>query len=169
MLAVEVENALFEASGHPHFYVHLRLVNLSNRAIGVDLRTPLQTAFPNQWGGSDQPSRQTIDERVPVVRRLDPATQNALRAAFRGRALRSIAPHASIDYYAVFNASTRSDVDAQARRYVLVTIRGELRATDGTRVEQLALDESLSREPDLVVSTPIRWSRIPASSLTIDH
>lgn len=167
LLAIEVEDALYEAAGSPHFFVHVRLVNLARRPLGVDLRAPWQTAYPNQWGRGDEAARTAIDEGRAVVRPLDAAGRAALLAAFRAGGLTTIAPGASADYYAVFNASGRADVDGRPGRYVLISLGGELRATDGARVDQIALERFPPEQPDAVVHAPIRWGRVPAGARVV--
>lgn len=161
LVAIDAEDALYQATGSPHFFVHLRLVNVSAQSIGVDLRAPWQTAYPNQWGRSATPTRTVIDERRANVRPLDPAARAALVSALLLHAITAIPPHGSMDYYAEFNASGRSDVDASAGPFVIVSLGGELRATDGTHVEQLPLDRFPPVQPDLVVHAPFRWQIVP--------
>lgn len=169
LVRVEVERAFFELAGNPHFFVHVRVSNDGAAPVAVDLRSRWQTIYPNQWGGSDTPTRTVVDERRATVERMDAAAQGQLRAAFRAGALSPVPAHGAMDYYAEFNASGRAEVDRQALRYVLVSLAGELRATDGARTEQLSLDWSAAatRAPDLAVASPLPWSAVPAGALAI--
>ena len=169
LVEVAVERALYEEAGHPHFFVHVRVQNLGGAPIGVDLRKYHGVFFPNQWGASSAPHRGAVDERRFLPEGpLDAAGQAEIVAAHRAGLLTNVSAHGFIEYYEEFNASGRSDVDAQSAgaKYVLVVIDGHMRATDGRVAERL--DAPLEDAPrEIAVSAPVRWARIPPGALVI--
>lgn len=162
LLGVSLEASLYERAGSPHFFVRVRLENRTAAPLGVDLSERWHALYPNQWGRGDERQRTVINERIAVATPLDAAAQARLREAFRRSALALLGPSGSLEYFAEFNASGRAEVERQAGRFVLVSMRGELRATDGARVEQLAFDDRHGlRTSDLVVEAPLRWGLVP--------
>ena len=163
LVEVRLERRLYEQAGDPHFLVRVRLTNRTDRAVGVDLRDPLQVFYPNQWGGLDEPARGIIDESYAIPRELTPEVVVRLRADFRAGALATIPARGSITYYREFNASGRADVDATDAPYLFVSIRGQLFATDGERVENVEPNE----DDSLYLRTPVAWSNVPAGARVI--
>jgi hypothetical protein len=161
-VTAEVERALYESPGSPHFFVHVRVTNTAGRPLGMDLRKWAQVLYPNQWGASKVDHREVIDERRVILGPFDAAPTIA---DFRAGALAKAAIGASLDYYAEFNASGRPDVDSQAtERWVVVVMDGQLRWSDGDIAERLVPDES-SRE--IAISAPVGWKPIPAGARAI--
>jgi hypothetical protein len=161
---VLVERALYEKPGAKHFFVHVKIVNDAASVLGVDLRSYFDVFYPNQWGPSRTPKRQVIDERRVVPQALDAATRTKLLGAFREGPLTRIPAHGAIDYYRDFNASSRADVEAQARgyRYVIVAMDGKLDVSDGFEVDRVMPGEDPSRE--VLLEVPLRWAQVPTGA-----
>lgn len=167
-VVVEVERALYERPGTPHFFVHVRVINKGATPLGIDLRSRFGVFYPNQWGASAQLHRAAIDETRAVFAPLNAAAEASIAAAYRAGLLTSVPAGSSVDYYEDFNASERRDVDAQARgfRYVLVVMDGQLSATDGTRTERLAPQED-ARE--VAIDAPVVWRRVPTGAIVLQE
>lgn len=170
LVRAEVARALYERPGDAaFFYIRVRLTNVSPGPIGVDLSDPWATIYPNQWGGSTTPQRQVIDESHLVVQPLTAAQQADLRRRFAAGSLLRIEAGAAIEYYRNFNAAGRKQLDAERAPYVIVSLDGQVVATDGSAVEQTALVSSGTPgpdvEPELSLTTPLRWETIPADAL----
>jgi hypothetical protein len=166
LAAVDVERTPYEKEGQRHFFIHVRITNLANRRVGIDLSNYWKVIYPNQWGMEDADHRTLIDERRMVYKDLDEAAREALVAAFRAGGLTVIPPGKSIDYYREFNASGRADVDRQTKqgKYLIVSLDGVLRLTDGKAVEQVscAWGRKTEAETDVVIPTAIPWRAIPS-------
>jgi hypothetical protein len=176
LVRVELETSLYQLAsstgGQGKFFVHVRLVNLARRPVGVDLSSRARTVYPNQWSRGDDAARSEIDERRALVPPLAPPDATTLRGAHARGQLRTIAVGGAVDYYAEFNGDGRAAVDALPGRYVLVSIAGEVRATDGQRVEQLAFDFSphaaASADACLrVPAAPLGWSVVPVGATVV--
>jgi hypothetical protein len=166
-----VERVLYEKPGAPHFFVHVRVVNRAASDIGVAMGDYFGVVYPNQWGASDTPHRQDIDERRLTQSPLDAATRARLLGDFRRDALPR-APAAlggSLDYYRDFNASSRADVDAQSHgaRYVIFAMDGRLDVTDGADAERIRLTEDDDAAREVTLDVPVEWRVVPAGALVL--
>jgi len=170
LAAVDVERALYEKTGERHFLVRFRVTNLADRPIAADLREYSKVIYPNQWGKSDSDHRLAIDERRMVYQELPEADRTRLLADFGARRLTNIPAGKSIDYYREFNASARADVDRSQGKYLIVSLDGELRLTDGAKVEQFSCDWNHGRtveQTDLVIPMPVPWKTVPADGYIV--
>jgi hypothetical protein len=168
-LEVSVERALYELSGAPHFFVHVRLTNLGPRTIGLDLRREHGVFYPNQWGASDELHRGVIDEARMLFPPLDDAARTGLAADFRAGVLARAARGATVEYYVEFNASSRADVDEQARgyRFILVAMDGVIRWSDGSSAEQVRPPDDDDAAREVTVPAPVVWRSVPSGALVV--
>ena len=99
---------------------------------------------------------------------LSVEAKDALLADHRAGKLTSVPARSAIDYYRAFNASERSDVVSQARgrRYVLVTMDGEVRATDGVTVTR-ALPPADDAARDVAIDASVAWRPIPVGATVL--
>jgi hypothetical protein len=153
-----VERALYERTGSPHFYVRIRIENLTDRPIGVALGDRRRTIYVNQWGYLSTPHRLDIDETRAPPPPGDPAAPRT-----------TIPPHGTLDAYREFNASGRRDVDAQhgTYPYLFLSMDGVLDVTG----EELGLSWIGSRssvDTDVIIGAPVSWQLIPPGALVID-
>jgi hypothetical protein len=167
---VLVERVVYDAPGAAHFSVHYRVTNKTSSVIGVDLRHYFGIFYPNQWGPSRTPRREVIDERRMPPLRLDDITHAKFLFAFRADLLTRIPAHSAVEYYREFNASSRADVDAQARGfpYVIVTMDGWLDVTDDAEVERV-LPPTDDSAREVVLEVPVRWAQVPAGAIIVSE
>jgi hypothetical protein len=165
---VDVERALFDGAGSKHFFLRVRITNKRGSPLGVDLRKYDEVFYPNQWGASAEPRRTAIDERRLMLPPLDEKAKAALLADYRAGALTRIPPESSLEYYRDFNASDRADVDAQSQgyAYVLVSVDGQLKVTDGVTAERIV---PASNTHDVAVDAPVAWRHLPANAIVIQN
>jgi hypothetical protein len=173
LVRAEVARTLHEHPGEASFYVRVRLTNVSPGPIGIELGDPWAVIYPNQWGGSTTPERGVIDEEHLIVKPLTAAQQTELRRRFAAGSLPRIEPGGSLEYYRNFNASARQQLDTERTPYVIVALDGQVVATDGSVVEQTALDSSGTAAPavatELSLTTPLQWAPIPADALVLTY
>ena len=165
-VTVAVERALYERSAAPRFFVRVRITNSGRTEVGADLRTYFEVFRPSQWSASPIEHREAIDERRMILPTFDATASAAVIADFRSGALAKIRAGGALDYYDEFNASTRADVDSQARSmaWVIVTMDGQLKISDGTSAERLVPIEPAREVP---VRAPVAWKEIPAGANVI--
>lgn len=178
LIEVAVERAVYEEVGDPHFFIHVRIQNLTTAAIGVDLRKPNDVFHPNQWGPSRSIHRGAVDEmRFLPLGPPDPAQQAAEQAEmvadYRAGLLTPVPPSGALDYYISFNgASGRSDrtaVDTQSigYPYVLIVVDGRLRASDGRIAERVDAPFGDDAVREIAVTVPVRWVAVPRGARVI--
>ena len=160
--AAYVERTLYEKLGEPHFFVHVRVVNLTDAPIGIDLGRYSEVFYANQWGPSTAPHRGAVDEIRGPMPPLDDVARAKLTRSFQLDGLAVAPAHGSVDYYRDFNASTRADVEAQTRgfRYVLLVMDGGLDVTDGTGVDRI-LPPADDAAREVAIDMPVPWKEIP--------
>jgi hypothetical protein len=182
-----VERALYERPGTAHFFVHVRIVNKTPSDLGAALGLPLVARaagasaphaahnayfgvfYPNQWGASDTPHRQVVDETRLPASPLDGATRAELVGASMRGATPQVPASGFLDYYRDYTAAARADVETQSRghRYVLIVMDGHLDVTDGLEVERVAppSDDDAARE--VALDTPVAWKTVPAGAFVL--
>jgi hypothetical protein len=156
---------LYERPDLSNFFVHVRVTNLTSRAIGVDLRDYWHVIYPNQWGPVNTDHRQRIDEGRVEYPPLKKAAEDKLLADFRAGALTTIPAGKSVDYYREFNASGRANVEKQVEgfKYLIISLNGQQLLADGKQVEQVSCDweQIETADTDLVIAAPVPWKKIP--------
>ena len=162
---VSVAPALYERKDDKQFFIRVSVHNQTNREIAVDLRDPRFVISLNQWGVFDRPERGIIDERRMEAVEFTVDDRKRLNAAFaRKRDLVHVPSGKSVDYYWPFNGpidkSTRTAVDGAGGQFVILSMAGELRVTDGKQCEILRCGEP--GEADVAIPRPIPWGEAPA-------
>jgi RNA polymerase sigma factor (sigma-70 family) len=156
-VAVHVERCLYEVKGEKRFLMAVRLTNLTDVEIGVDLRGKQPGVYPNQWGVQDTQQREIIDEGRAVLTAPD---QDQLRADFKAARLTALPAGKSTITYTEFNSSGRADVDRCKGKYLIVSMAGQVVATDGKTVETASCawtDGIGAAETDVVLPFPVTW------------
>ncbi len=172
LAVVELERRLYERAGDEHFFVRVRVRNLTDRPLGLDLRDYWTVVYPNQWGALATEGRQTIDESRMPARVLDAARCDDLRRGFAEGTLAALPAGGAAEYYREFNASGRADVDAQAvEPFLYVSLAGQTLVTDGENSENLPLEwgpSDATANTDLVLAAPVAWAAVPDGAEVVD-
>ncbi|MBI4355859.1 MAG: hypothetical protein HY597_05400 [Candidatus Omnitrophica bacterium] len=163
LAVAHVERRLYEKEGSNHFFIRVRLTNVIQQSIGVDLAHYWQVIYPNQWGIHQEDHRTMIDEKHMVDEPLDNQQKEQLITEYHARKLTMVKPGQAVDYYREFNASGRADVDRGHGNYFILSLDGRVLVTDGSRVEALdcTWGPRHSGCGDLVIPFPVRWQGVP--------
>jgi hypothetical protein len=150
---IEMERSLYDLPGKDEFFVAFRITNLTDKPLGIDLSRYSSVLYPNQWGFSETLERRRIDERRIIPKALSADEQAKLFARFHAGELAMIEPRQVIVYYRDFNGPGRDQFvkDRILGTYVIISIDGQLRITDGKRVEDFHYDPHIPSEPSDVV------------------
>jgi hypothetical protein len=163
---VSVERTLYETSGHPNFFVHVVVANLTNRKVGADLSSYWKVIRPNQWGMNEENHRGVINEGRLLRAKLDDTMRERLKTAYNAGTLKFVDPQAKLDYYINFNASGRKDIEKLQGKYCLVVMDGEIFLSNGQDVDVLSLwDQEQARE--VAIPTPIVWKSVPKDATLV--
>ena len=161
LVDVRVERRLYELAEDAHYFIRVRVTNRTDRTVAIDLRNDLTVFYPNQWGGLDEPQRGIIDESFIPPTPLTDAIETRMKADYRAEKLHTIVAGGTTDYFRVFNASGRGDIDSTRTAYLFISIKGQLLVTDGERVESLLPADAL------YLRTPIEWGIVPATAIVV--
>ncbi len=167
MAEIEVEKTLYRKVGEAHFFIHVRIRNTTDRAIGIDVRDYSKVVYPNQWGALKEEQRGMINESRVRHAPLDDTQRAELLKEFKANRLTAIAPGQVIDYFREFNAREPDKFEKQTLgyRFLFISLDGVSAVTDGEGVEQIscAWEEGNPRGmTDLIIPVPIAWKNIPA-------
>jgi pimeloyl-ACP methyl ester carboxylesterase len=168
LVTVSVERALYEKPGSAHFFVCVRVTNEAPAEIGVDLRSAHEVFYPNQWGTAPRDHREVIDEGRLVLPPFDAARAASVTGAYRAGALTRIPRGGALTYYVEFNASGPRDVDAQVKSWpwLIVSMDGQLRATDGARAERVTPPEDDGAR-EVAMRAPVVWKQVPPGAVVL--
>jgi hypothetical protein len=170
---VAVERALYESAPADPFLIHMRVTNLTDRQLGIDLRDRWSAIYPNLWGYQPRRERGNIDEIRIIHKSLTNKEKAQLKGAFAAGKLTSIPAKQSVDYFQIFNSSSAQDVKNEAQdKYLMISLGGEQLITDGKTVEQLSLERKYGPKPgpdqtSLTIPTPVPWKALPAEARVI--
>jgi hypothetical protein len=174
LIGVSVEPVLYERKDDPHFYMRIRLTNRTKKDVFVDLTGYDRVFHPNQWRFHASDERMIINERRIQPGVLTPAQKQDLTDRARNEQLTRIAPGQSVDYFREFNASGRKDVEAQQKnwKYLIVSIDGQLHATDGSACENVNVEwhnESANElNSDVAIAAPVAFKSMPVDSRVVE-
>ncbi|MGO9113280.1 MAG: hypothetical protein ACLP9L_28955 [Thermoguttaceae bacterium] len=168
LASIKVEKVLYEAAGNPHFFIHVRVTNVTDRAVGVDLKGNVQwtAVYPKMAVKLDTDGRGKIRESRIQHEPLDEHARATLRADFAAGKLTTIPAGKSADYYRELINNNRAYVDKLRGKYLIISLDGEQLLTDGAKVEQFNLEwrhgSGDHARTDLVIPSPVPWNTIPA-------
>lgn len=161
---VSVERAAYQSESSSRFFVRVRLENLTEGELGVDLRDRQLSLYPNQWGGLAQPSRFVIDESRAVPIDLTPEMESALSRDFQARVLTFIEAQGRAEYYVDFNASEAAELLAVEEPYLYISMAGQFFVTNGSSARSVTLDAvttNTEEAEELIFVPPSRLLPIP--------
>jgi hypothetical protein len=163
MATVSVAKALFEQQDGKYFLACVRVTNKSDREIGVDLRSRRYCVGINQWSATDTAERIIINESREIPVPFTPEEQAKLVAAFHAEKLVRVPVGKHVDYYYPFigeeRSSNRAAVEKLKTKFVILSMDGELRVTNGEQTELLRCGEP--GDADVSIPRPVTWHRVP--------
>ena len=168
LVAIDVEQALYEKAGQYGSFIHVRLTNRSERPVGVDLQEHERVIYANTWTKEPQERRVNFNEKRLIHKPFDKAARTALLEDFRAGKLTVLPPGKSIDYYSVAFYGGRHNVDEKEDKYLILSLDGEQLVTDGAKAERFSLQWGSEGNKngaltDLVIPTPVPWKLVPVA------
>jgi hypothetical protein len=160
----EVEKALYEKAGEPFCLVHVRITNVSDRAVGVDLRGWM-AVYPGYFGKSDTEHNNFFKQVRMYHASLDQPKRAELLADFAAGRLTVIPAGKSVDYYREYIERAKvEEADKGGGKYLIISMDGEQILTDGKKVEQFLGVGYEGANTDLAILSPVSWKTIPADA-----
>jgi hypothetical protein len=141
LASVAIEPNLFQIDPSPRLFMGIRISNLTDQTIGVDLTRPFDIIYPNQIGLSSKDHREIVDERRLIIGDApDGALRRVILADFHNHRLAEIQPKASLVYYREFFGGDRTnhklahEVGELSGSFLVMALDGRLLLTNGQAV-----------------------------------
>lgn len=175
LASISVSRTLYETEGEKDFLICVRVTNLTDRPIGVDLRDFWKVVYPNQVGFQDEKARGVVDEQRMIHKPLTDDGKTKLIADFKAGGLVTIPARGSTDYFRRFNAGRSLALAKEERgKFFFISLDGEQLVTDGANVEQVSCaweQASVQAKPgtdtELFIPTPLKWEKVPPDGRTV--
>jgi len=169
---VEVDRTLYERRKDEDCFIAVRLTNVTNSPIGVDLRKFWNVVYPNSWGFSRTTAPELLEEERMIREPISEWDKRRLMLDYSDHDLTTIMPRKSITYFRSFTVghNIRKEIDSAANLFLIVGLDGVLEMTDGRTSEEIifpANDERADNVRWLAIRLPTSWETIPQGSLVL--
>lgn len=171
---VEVNRTLYERRKDEGCLIAVRITNMTNRPVGVDVRKFWNVIYPNSWGFSKTPVPGLVEEERIVRERISTADEQKLILDFSEERLTTIMPHGSLTYFRGFTIgrNIRKEIDSAGSEYLIIGLDGALELTDGQTTEEMMFeaedDVGVSGARWVAVQLAATWSTVAHNSLVVE-
>jgi len=167
---VEVDRALYERRKDEDCFIAVRVTNIANRPISVDLRKFWNVIYPNSWGFSPTSAPELVDEERLIREPILEADKKRLILDYSDHRLTTIMHHRSITYFRGFTVgrNIRKEIDSARKPYLIVGLDGALQITDGETTEEMifpANDEGRW----VAIRLPAHWQPVSQDSAVVEE
>ena len=171
---VEVDRRLYERRKDEDCFIAVRITNMANRPVGVDLPKFWNVIYPNSWGFSKTPAPELVDEERIIREPMSSADEEKLKLDYSEKYLTTIMPRRSITYFRAFTfgRNIRKDIDSAGNQYLIIGLDCALRLTDGRTTEEMifpANDEAAGSARWIPIRLPATWQTVPPNSLVVEQ
>ena len=164
---LEAEPVLYRGEDESQCLVRLRVTNVAIDTIGVSMAGDPFLVFLNQWSTSHQPRRMVIDELELPRTAITTEERQLLLGAYQAGDLVAIPPQKSTDFWRAFSGRCPNDGAVPPGHYLILSLSGRLRTTDGKRIEELTLLGAEPESRDLALRPPLQWLPLPMGARRI--
>ena len=167
---VEADRTLYERRKDEDCFIAVRITNVTNSPIGVDLRRFWNVVYPNSWGPSKTPAPELVDEERWIRKPISEEDKKRLTLDYSDHRLTTLMPHRSINYFRgfTFGRNIRKEIDSAASQYLIVGLDGVLEMTNGETTEEAIFPMSDAGDESarwVAIQLPVIWKTIPQDSL----
>jgi len=171
---VEVSRTLYERGKDEDCFIAVRIMNLTNRPVGVDLRKFWNVIYPNSWGFSSTPAPQLVDEERRIREPISDTDKKRLRLDYSDHHLTTIMPHRTLTYFRgfTFGRNIRKEIESTGNQYLIVGLDGVLEMTDGQTTEEVMFPANNGRAESarwVAILLPVTWEAVPRDSLVVEE
>jgi hypothetical protein len=171
---VEVDRTLYERRKEEDCFIAVRVTNVTNRLIGVDLRKFWNVVYPNSWGFSNKPALGVVNEERIIREPMSAADKKGLILDYSDKRLTTIMPHGSITYFRgfTFGRNIRKEIDSADHQYLIVGLDGALEMTDGQATEEMifpANDDGADGARWIAIRLPATWQTVSQNSSVVEQ
>jgi len=170
---VEVDRTIYERRKDEGCFIAVRITNLSNHGVGVDLRKFWNVIYPNSRGFSKTPAPELVDEERMIREPMSSADKKKLMLDYADNRLTTILPHRSIVYFRgfTFGHNLRKEIDSAGYEYLIIGLDGALQMTDGFILEEVIFpmnDGAAESARWVAIRLPAIWQTVPNNSLVVE-
>ncbi len=171
---VEIERTLYEGRKDEDCFIAVRVTNVTNRPVGVDLRKFWDVMYPNSWGFSETPAPGVVEEERVIREPVSAAAKQRLMRDYSDNRLTTIIPNGLITYFRGFTIgrNIREEIDSAGKQYLVVGLDGALRITDGRTTEEMtfpANDGDAGSARWVAMRLPATWQMVKQNSLVVEQ
>jgi hypothetical protein len=171
---VEVSRTLYERGKGNDCFIAVRITNVTNRPVGVDLRKFWNVIYPNSWGSSSTPAPELVDEERWIREPISEENEKRLILDYADHCLTTIKPHRSLTYFRgfTFGRNIREEIESEANQYLIVGLDGVLEMTDGQTTEEVLFGANDGRAESarwIAIRLPAIWETVPPDSLVVEE
>jgi len=171
---VEADRTLYERRKDEDCFIAVRITNVTDRSVGVDLRKFWNVIYPNSWGSSKTVAPELVDEERWIREPISKEGRKRLIREYSGHRLTTILPHRSITYFRgfTFGRNIRKEIVSAASQYLIVGLDGVLEMTNGETTEEAIFPMSDAGDESarwVAIQLPVIWKTIPQDSLVVEE
>src|SRR5215469_17889182 len=171
---VEVGRTLYERGKDEDCFIAVRVMNLTNRPVGVDLRKFWDVIYPNSWGFSTTPAPELVDEERRIREPISKEDNKRLMLDYADRRLTTVMPHRSFTYFRgfTFGRNIRKEIESAGNQYLIIGLDGVLEMTDGQTTEEIIFplnDERAESVRWVAIRLPAIWEMVPQDALVVEE
>ena len=171
---VEADRTLYERRKDEDCFIAVRITNVTNSPIGVDLRRFWNVVYPNSWGPSKTPAPELVDEERWIRKPISEEDKKRLTLDYSDHRLTTLMPHRSMTYFRgfTFGRNIRKEIDSAASQYLIVGLDGVLEMTNGETTEEAIFPMSDAGDESarwVAIQLPVIWKTIPQDSLVVEE
>jgi len=159
---VDVERVFYKKLHNDAFFIHVRVKNLTEHTVVIDVNNRYSVFYPNQWVESKVPRRDSIDERR--MNQANTAPWEKFKLEFDLPGSTRIAAGKAFDYFISFNGGSWNGIQQSKLPYIIMVMDGHLTLTDGKTVELIKRDQNDLNGTEVPFRAPVRWATVPASA-----
>lgn len=170
----EVERRLYERGKDEDCLIAVRLTNLANRAVGVDLRKFWNVIYPNSWGFSKTPALGVVDEERIIREPMSAADKKKLMLDYSENRLTTLLPKRPVTYFRKFTVgyNIRKQIDSDSDAYLIVGLDGALQLTDGQTTEEIMFQQNdgvADARRWVAIRLPVHWRTVSQNSFVVEE
>jgi hypothetical protein len=171
---LEVDRILYERGKDEDCFIAVRITNVTNHPVGVDLRKFWHVIYPNSWGASSTSEPELVDEERWIREPISEKDKKRLMFDYSEHRLTTIRPRRSFTYFRgfTFGRNIRKEIDSADNQYLIVGLDGALDMTDGQTTEEIifpANGRKCESARWLAIRLPPSWKTVPQHSLIVEE
>jgi hypothetical protein len=163
---VDVEGTLYEMPPQNTSFIHVRIRNVTDGEIGMDLRYPTEAIHEQGYGVVDRPGSLLYGGLFAGFNPLSERQRRLVIEDFKARRLTMVSSRSSHEYFIEgASADGRREIDQKRGRILYLRLDGRPVITNGQDVE--TIDQEMWTMGRIATPFPVKWGKIPPNQHVI--